>query len=143
MTIFIKYKQQYLIPALWLVCSVAFAKDYVVIVHPENTSKLDNSVVERIFLGKQKTFPDGSEAIPLDAAKGSELYSSFLSSFISKSESQLNSYWSMLIFSGKGAPPRTVDDEEEVVNLVSKNPNLIGYISKNSVTDKVKVALNF
>ena len=55
------------------------------------------------------------------------------------SESQLKSYWSKLVFTGKGQPPRDVQTDAEMIELVAGNPNIIGYVDISSVTDKVKV----
>ncbi|MDG1751168.1 MAG: phosphate ABC transporter substrate-binding protein [Thalassotalea sp.] len=113
-----------------------------VIVHPSNANALDKKSFQKIFLGKSKKFPDGSQVVPIDLT-GGDARSKFLDSVIGKSESQLKAYWSKLIFTGKGQAPRSVDTEAEVVKLVSQNPNLIGYISDGAVDDTVKVAAKF
>jgi hypothetical protein len=58
---------------------------------------------------------------------------------LGRSSSQVSAYWSKLVFTGKGIPPKEVADDAAVVDLVSKNPSVIGYIDKASVTDAVKV----
>lgn len=113
-----------------------------VIVHPSNVNALNKKSIKKVFLGKSKKFPDGSQVIPVDLTKG-EARTQFLSSVIGKSESQLKAYWSKLIFTGKGQAPKTVDTEAEVIKLVSQNPNLIGYISDSAVDDSVKIAMKF
>ena len=39
--------------------------------------------------------------------------------------------------------PKEVDSDSEVIQLISNNPDLIGYIDKSSVTDSVKVIGEF
>lgn len=62
---------------------------------------------------------------------------------IGKSASQLKSYWSKLVFTGKGTPPQEVSSEDEIKKLVASNPNMIGYIDAANVDSSVKVALTF
>ncbi|MEW6990085.1 phosphate ABC transporter substrate-binding protein [Colwelliaceae bacterium 6441] len=113
-----------------------------VIVHPNNANALDAKTIKKIFLGKSKKFTDGSQALPI-ALNGGETREQFLNKVIGKSESQIKAYWSKLIFTGKGQAPKSVDSDAEVIELVSKNPNLIGYISDGAVDSSVKVAMKF
>ena len=62
---------------------------------------------------------------------------------LNKSGSQLKSYWSKLVFTGKGTPPKVVANDAEVISLISANPNLIGYIDAAAVTGTVKVIAKF
>ena len=41
---------------------------------------------------------------------------------------QLNSYWSRLIFTGRGQPPFAVSGNSEVLEFIASNPNMIGYV---------------
>ena len=122
--------------------AAAQASAVTVIVHPSNAAAIDAKAVKKIFLGKAKKFPGGGEAIPLELASGAAK-GDFLKAVVGKSESQYKAYWSKLVFTGKGQAPRAVDSEAEIVELVSKNPSLIGYVSDGAVTDAVKSVGNF
>ena len=113
-----------------------------VIVHPSNSSTLDKSAIKKVFLGKSKKFPNGEQVVPIALTTG-KARDEFLSAVIGKSESQLKAYWSKLIFTGKGQAPKSVDNEAEVVKLVSQNPNLIGYVSDSALDNSVKVLVKF
>ena len=116
--------------------------EVAVVVHPGNsTAKLTKSEVKRIFLGKSRKFPNGEKAIPIDQGAGTKSRANFYSSVVKKTESQLKSYWSRIIFTGKGQPPRQEGDDGSVKKLVSSNPNLIGYMDAGSVDGSVKVLL--
>lgn len=116
--------------------------EVVVIAHPENsTASLSVDEASKIFLGKTSRFPNGEQAVPLDQAEGNEVRDQFYSKVTKKTASQLNAYWSRLIFTGKGQPPKAVEDDLEVVDLVAENPNIIGYVSGEAVTEDVKVLL--
>lgn len=122
---------------------IAFA-DTSVIVSPNNpNSSLDQKMVSKIFLGKAKRFPDGSQALPVDQDEGSKSRESFNTSILGKSGSQLKSYWSRLIFTGKGSPPQQSGDDASVKSLVANNPNIIGYIDSSAVDASVKVVHKF
>ena len=51
--------------ALGLSSATAFA-EVAVIVHPSNASALSAEEVQRLFLGKLKSFPAGSDASPVN-----------------------------------------------------------------------------
>lgn len=122
--------------------SFAFAET-AVIVHPSNASALTDADIQRLFLGKQKSFPGGGEAIPVDQAVGNAAREAFFSTVLSKSEQQLKAYWSRLVFTGKGRPPKVVGDSAAVKDLVAKNPSLIGYVDSSVVDGSVKVVHTF
>lgn len=116
----------------------AFAET-VVIVHPSNAAGIDAKQVQRIFLGKEKKFSDGTETIPVNQVADSSVRSDFDTTVLGRSSSQVSAYWSKLVFTGKGVPPKEVNNDAEVIELVAKNPSAIGYVDSASVNDSVKV----
>ncbi|OUX84027.1 MAG: hypothetical protein CBB95_17740 [Alteromonas sp. TMED35] len=112
--------------------------DVAVIVHPDNTSSLTDTEIERIFLGKSAQFPDGNEAIPINTT--GDIYDEFNERVLGRNSAQIKSYWAKLVFTGKGAPPKEVD-EASVIELIKNNKNAIAYIDSGKVTDDVKVVL--
>lgn len=126
-----------------MAASIALA-DTSVIVSPSNANaSMDKTTVSKIFLGKTKRFPDGTQALPIDQDEDAAARESFNSSILGKSDSQLKSYWSRLIFTGKGTPPKPSGDDAAVKALVAKNPNMIGYIDSSAVDGTVKVVHKF
>lgn len=123
--------------------SVAAQAEIAIVVHPSNTSEVDKSTLSRIFLGKAKSFSNGGQAVPISQSESSASTDEFNSKVLRKSDSQLKAYWSKLVFTGKGTPPKSVNSDAEVIGLVSSNPNLIGYIDAASVTGAVKVVGKF
>jgi len=117
--------------------------EIAVIVNPANDSSLQADEIAKLYLGKSKKFSNGQSAIALDRSEGSELRIKFLESTVGKDESQMKSYWSRLIFTGKGIPPKVVETDAEVKDLVSRNPDTIGYIDAGAVDDTVKVVATF
>lgn len=115
----------------------------VVIVHPSNADTVDQKVIENIFLGKTKTFPSGAQAVPVNLDSAMPLRETFDTKVLGKSSSQLKSYWSQKVFTGKGTPPKEVTSGAEMIKLVASNPNIIGYIDSSEANDSVKVIAEF
>jgi len=97
--------------------------------------------IKKIFLGKKRSLPDGYPVKPVDQREDSSAYKEFYSKVVNKKASQLKSYWSKMIFSGKARPPKVVGNDAQVKNWVKNNPGSIGYISSSSVDASVKVLL--
>ena len=110
-----------------------------VIVHPDNPNTLDASQVRKIFLAKVRSFPDGSEVLPIDQEVGTEARNLFVSEVLKKDEGNLNSYWARMLFSSKGKPPKVINNAAEMKALIAGNKNAIGYINSEQVDSSVKV----
>jgi len=126
--------------AVLLGCAAQVQADVSVIVHPSNNAVIDQSAIKRIFLGKASSFPDGGKSIPV-VLKG-DAADEFNQKVLDKSTNQLKSYWSKLVFTGKGTPPQEAD-QSEMLNLIAHNPDLIGFVPKGSETGDVKVVASF
>jgi len=126
-----------------VVSATAFAETAVIVSKDNANSNLDKNQIEQIFLGKTSSFPDGAKAIPIDQNEGSATRDAFNDNVLGKNASQLKAYWSRLIFTGKGTPPKESGNDADVVGLVAKNPNLIGYVDASAVNDSVKVVFKF
>ncbi len=119
--------------------SVSSFADVVVIVHPSNSATLSAKNVQRIFLGKEKKFPDGKETIPVNQISDAAPRGTFDSNVLGRSTTQVSAYWSKLVFTGKGIPPKEVDNDSAMIEIVANNPNAIGYIDSSAVNSSVKV----
>lgn len=114
----------------------------VVVVNAKNSvSSLSKEQVAKIFLGKTKAFPNGSEATPIDQKKGERVRDKFYRDALKKTDAQVSAYWARLIFTGKGQPPRMVFDDSEVIDAISADKTAIGYIDDSSVNSRIKVVL--
>ena len=122
-----------------LLLSAASFAQVTVIVHPSNANALTSKDVQRIFLGKDKKFPDGSEIIAINLEPTSPTRTSFDESVLGRSTTQVAAFWSKLVFTGRGIPPKEVATDAEVLELIANNPSVIGYIDSSSVNDTVKV----
>jgi ABC-type phosphate transport system substrate-binding protein len=117
------------------------ADDVVVVVNAAKMTTLTRADVRNIFLGRTKTFPDGTPATPVVLKEGSHVREVFNQEVLKKDETQLRAYWVELIFTGRALPPQEVGTEEELRNLVAQNPGYIGYLSSHMLNGNIKTAL--
>ncbi|WP_062058527.1 hypothetical protein [Cellvibrio sp. OA-2007] len=114
--------------------------EVAVIVHPSAAfDSLTEDDVSRIFLGKSKNFPGGAQAIPINQNEGAAARDKFNEGVCKKNSSQYKAYWSQLVFTGKGTPPKDAGDDAAVKTLIAANPNMIGYVDAAAVDASVKV----
>lgn len=118
--------------------SISSLADIVVIVHPSNNDAINAKNVQRIFLGKEKKFPGGVKAKPINQVSGGPARDQFDSGILGRSTTQVSAYWSKLVFTGKGIPPKEVDNDAAVVAAVAADASAIGYIDSSAVTGDVK-----
>lgn len=111
----------------------------VVIGNSSIATTLSSSDVKNIFLGKRKALPSGDKVELIEQPEDSELRDKFHSKFTGKTQSQLNAYRARLIFTGKGSQPRTVNNSKELIDIVSKDPSIIGYIDSSEVTPDIAI----
>lgn len=120
----------------------AAAVELVVIVSSKSpVTALRPEQVADIFLGQIANFPGGLEAVALDQSIGSPERDEFYTKVASKSRPLVKAYWSKMIFTGRGQPPREIGGSAAVRKMVADNPSLIGYIDKSALDASVKTVL--
>lgn len=125
--------------ALSLNCSASLADVVVVASVKCPVTTLSKEQVANIFMGKTTLFPDGERALPVDQAEGAASRDEFYSRFAEKSAAQIKAYWSRLIFTGRGQPPKSVLNDSEVKKQLAENPHAIGYIQRSMVDASVRI----
>jgi ABC-type phosphate transport system substrate-binding protein len=125
--------------ALTLVVNTVTADVVAVVSSTSTITSLSNSQVTDIFLGKVNRFPNGTLAVPIDQAEGSQARDEFYATFAGKSPAQVKSLWAKIIFTGRGQPPKAVPNSIEVRKLLAANTQAIGYIERSAVDSSVKV----
>ncbi|WBS02973.1 phosphate ABC transporter substrate-binding protein [Pseudoduganella sp. SL102] len=128
--------------AALLVAGSAGAADLVVIVSaraPVTAMRADQ--VADIFLSESNRFPDGGEATPVDQQVGTVLRDEFYEKVARRSPALMRAYWTKMIFTGRGQPPREVPGNAGVKKLVADNPGMIGYIDRSELDPTVRAVL--
>jgi ABC-type phosphate transport system substrate-binding protein len=127
---------------LTLSLASAGAAELVVIVSARNpTAALRADQVAAIFLGQAGRFPDGAEAVALDQPLASPLRDEFYQRVANKSPALLKAWWSKMVFTGRGQPPRELPDSAAVRRQVADNPCMIGYIDRSALDASVRPVL--
>jgi ABC-type phosphate transport system substrate-binding protein len=120
----------------------ASAAELVVIVSARSTAPaLRNDQVAAIFLGQSAQLPDGAYVTAIDQQVGSTIRDDFYVRVAAKSPALLKAYWSKLLFTGRGQPPREANGNATVKKLVAESPGLIGYIERSALDATVRPVL--
>lgn len=120
----------------------ALAADVVVIVSARSSvTALRADQVADIYLGHASQFPDGSRAVALDQQVGSPVRDAFYAKVTARSPSLLKAYWTKMIFTGRGKPPRELEGSAAVRKVVAENPDMIGYIERAALDASVRPVL--
>jgi ABC-type phosphate transport system substrate-binding protein len=77
--------------------------------------------------------------VPVDLAERHPLAVRFTETILKMNMQTKQQMWTAKLLSGKGSPPMQYKDEAVVVSFVASEPGAIGYVSKGSVNDAVKV----
>jgi hypothetical protein len=77
----------------------------------------------------------------VDQSASSAIKGQFAQKVLNKTLSQLNAYWSVRIFTGRGVPPVGLSDERTTKEWIANNPEGIGYVLAKNVDKSVKVLL--
>jgi ABC-type phosphate transport system substrate-binding protein len=116
--------------------------DVVVVVSANSPiASLSKTQVIDIFLGKRTRFPDGSDAVPIDQTEGSVARDNFYLKFAAMAPPQVRAFWSKIIFTGRGQPPRIAGTVPELKKLLLTSPNAIGYLDQSMLDSSLKVVL--
>ena len=131
-----------LVGAVLCLCASVCDAQLVVIVSAKNplTTLSENDVAD-IYLGRTSELPGGAQVTPIDQADDAAARAEFYRIVTGKSTAQLRAYWSKLIFTGRGQPPREAPDPATVKKLVANGANTIGYVDKSELDATVKAVL--
>jgi ABC-type phosphate transport system substrate-binding protein len=140
----IVYRLGWLVAALALSmgCGAATADVVAVVSAKSPVTALSKDQATDIFLGRTTQFPNGAMAVPIDQAEGSAARDEFYARYTGKSAAQIRAYWSKIIFTGRGQPPKEVSGSNDVKKQVADNPHAIGYIDRGLVDGSVRVVLD-
>lgn len=129
-----------LLGAAGLLLSASLATAEVVVIvnaaSPITSASADD--IAQVFLGKS-TELGGNEVVAVDQSEGNASRSVFYTKVVQKEPSQLTAYWSRLIFTGKGAPPKQVGGDADVAEAVLDDESALGYVDSTAIIEGVKV----
>ena len=116
-----------------------FAESIVVVGHPTVSIKeISSADLKRLFLAKSDEV-QGVKLKPVVQSTLQPIRIVFDEDALGKDPSKSKAYWSRLIFSAAGIPPRTFESTLEVLQWISANPDAIGYIESSAANKTVKI----
>jgi ABC-type phosphate transport system substrate-binding protein len=116
--------------------------DVVAVVSPKiAVTSLSANELADIYLGRSNRFPGGAPATPCDLPEDSPLREAFYAQVVGKTLAQMKAYWSKLIFTGRGQPPREVASSQEAKKAVIDNPGVVCYIDRALADPSVTVLM--
>jgi ABC-type phosphate transport system substrate-binding protein len=118
------------------------ADDLVVVVSARSPiDSLRADQVAAIFLGQAPRFPNGAVATAVDQPIGSAERDQFYLRVTGKTPALLKAYWSKMVFTGRGQPPRELAGSAAVRKAVADDPGLVGYIEREALDPSVRQVL--
>lgn len=117
---------------------VAHAQQVSVIANPSvGAATVATAELREVFLGSKIQLSDGSPVEPV-LGQGGAAHDTFLKDVVGKSEQALRTHFKSLVFTGKGAMPKSFASDGEVVAYVAKTKGAIGYVTAGAETAGVK-----
>jgi ABC-type phosphate transport system substrate-binding protein len=119
---------------------VAPAKAQVIVIANPGvkTTEISKNDLRDVFTGSATKLPGGVKVVPI-LLKAGTVHEEFLQVYIGKSDAAYRAGWRSMVFSGDGSMPKTLDSDAAVVEFVAHNTGAIGYISKATPHEGVKV----
>ena len=113
---------------------------FKVIVNSSNpATQMTRLKLGEIFLKKEKRWPDGQPAVPVEPSIKSAVRQRFDQDVFGKPVIAISAYWQQMIFGGKGIPPAEKSTDAEVVSFVRETNGAVGYVSATADVSGVKV----
>jgi TonB family protein len=101
------------------------------------SDSISSAEIKSLFLAEKNSLKDGSHVEPVFLRSGS-VHETFVREFLKQSPDALQNYYGALVFTGKGAMPKSFDSELDVLAYVARTKGAIGYVSASASADGVK-----
>ena len=122
--------------------SLSYAEIAVVVPADSPIQSLSKQQVSNLFLSKTNRLTDGSKAVLIEI-RNQKLRHEFYRLISNKTPTQLKSYWTTLIFTGKGKPPKSLSSKQEIIDFMKHNLTTVTYLHSSEITAEMKVVLRF
>ena len=101
-------------------------------------ASISKSELRDVFTGASTNLKDGTGVVPVLLKQGAT-HDRFLANYLDKNDGTLRMVWRNLVFSGQANMPKSVESESAMVDYVAHTNGAIGYVSKGTAHDVVKV----
>lgn len=111
----------------------------IVIANPGvKATEITKNDLKDVFTGASTSLKGGANVVPI-LLKAGTAHEEFLQAYIGKNDTAYRAGWRSLVFSGQASMPKSLDSDAAVVEFVAHSAGGIGYISKASPHEGVKV----
>lgn len=118
-----------------------YANSLVVIVSKDsNIQDITKKELSKIFLAKTKRLPSGDKSLVVESTN-KEFQAKFYKTICNKNDKQLRKYWTKMIFTGRGQPPKKIKSIPELISFVKNNKNAISYIPFKDINSDIRVIM--
>jgi len=93
--------------------------------------------LKSVFLGEKNSL-NGAHVEPVLERDG-PTHEAFLKEYLRQNDSELQTYYRGLVVTGRGAMPKALGSDAEVVAYVSRTKGAIGYVSAETAAEGVKI----
>jgi ABC-type phosphate transport system substrate-binding protein len=132
-----------LLLVLVLLTGNSLAGGMVVVVNARSgVEKLSRDEVINIFMGRFRQLPGNLTAEPVDQPDGMPEKALFYRLLVNKDISDINAYWTRLIFSGKTSPPYQAKDMDDMLDWLVKHKGAVGYVERSQVDSRLRIVLD-
>ncbi len=116
--------------------------DLVVVANARSgIEKLTRNDVVNIFLGRFRQLPTGDTARPADQPDDAPEKARFYRLLVNKELTDINAYWTRLVFSGKTTPPYQAKTRDDLAAWLNRYPGAIAYMERSQVGSGTHVVL--
>jgi hypothetical protein len=124
-----------------LLLAQAHAEDNIVVVVSASSpvQQLSRANISALYFGTLADNEVADQLRPLDLEDGAAR-DSFYSYLANRSRNQLRAYWSRMVFTGKGKPPRAYT-LEAIRQALRTDPRVIAYLPRGELNDDMRPLL--
>ena len=109
------------------------AAPFKLIVNASNpVTTLGKEQAAKLFYKKQRAWPNGDAAVPVDLVEQSPVRRAFSTRVLGKDAGAMKGYWQQMIFTGKGVPPIEKASELEAIAFVAATPGAVAYVASGT-----------
>ncbi len=102
--------------------------------------EITKDVLREVYLRRQRLWPNGTRAIPVNLPPSNPLREKFSRSVLGRSTQDLVAYWNDRYFEGI-TPPAVLPSPAAVLVYLAVEPAAIGYLALSDVDDTCRVLL--
>ncbi len=128
----------YLLASFFLIVAVSHADVLVITNKSVNEKSIPKTDIQNIFLGKLSKWGNNTK-IRCAISKNEALHGAFLKAYVRRRPRQFIAHWKMMLFTGKGVPPKRFATTEELIEYVVVTKGAIGYIDSETIAENVNI----